>query len=121
MKFIIKKIILWPKKEGFNYREVTFEENKVNIITGASRTGKSALIPIVDYCLGSDKCTIPVDKIRNACAWFGVLFQLENEQLLLCRREPGKQIITGDMFLLRAKEVKIPNQLTTNINVEQVK
>lgn len=121
MKFIIKKIILWPKKEGFNYREVTFEENKVNIITGASRTGKSALIPIVDYCLGSDKCNIPVDKIRNACAWFGVLVQLENEQLLLCRREPGKQIITGDMFLLRAKEVKIPNQLTTNINVEQVK
>lgn len=60
-----------------------FEPDKINIITGASRTGKSAIIPIIDYCLGSGKCTIPVDTIRNACAWFGVLFNLENEQLLL--------------------------------------
>lgn len=82
-----------------------FEPDKINIITGASRTGKSAIIPIIDYCLGSGKCTIPVDTIRNACAWFGVLFNLENEQLLLCRREPGNQMATGDMFILRNKEI----------------
>ena len=66
MKFTIDSVILWPKKSGFTYRKVDFTPDKVNIITGASRTGKSAIIPIIDYCLGSSKCTIPVDTIRNA-------------------------------------------------------
>ena len=78
MKFYIDSILLWPKKANLKYRRVKFEPDKINIITGASRTGKSAIIPIIDYCLGSGKCTIPVDTIRNACAWFGVLFNLEN-------------------------------------------
>ena len=89
MKFLIKKIILWPKKDDQTYREITFEPEQINVITGSSRTGKSALIPIVDYCLGAQKCAIPVDTIRNACAWFGVLFELDKEQMLLCRKEPG--------------------------------
>ena len=34
---------------------------------GASKTGKSAVIPIIDYCLASGKCSIPVGTIRRAC------------------------------------------------------
>ena len=68
MKFNIEKVILWPKKSELGYRAVEFVPDKINIITGASRTGKSAIIPIIDYCLGSDKCTIPVDTIRDATA-----------------------------------------------------
>jgi hypothetical protein len=41
-------------------RKLTFELDKVNIITGASGTGKSAVIQTVDYCLGSTSCEIPV-------------------------------------------------------------
>lgn len=74
MKFAINSIILWPRKQEYSPRILSFKSGVVNIITGASRTGKSAIIPIIDYCLGSDKCTIPVDVIRNACSWFGVLF-----------------------------------------------
>ena len=97
MKFTISSVILWPKKIGHSPRSVLFNDQSVNIITGASRTGKSALIPIIDYCLGSDKCTIPVDTIRSACWWFGVLFNMDGEQILLCRREPGDKATTGDM------------------------
>lgn len=68
MKFTINSVILWPRKDGYSPRFLPFKSEAVNIITGASRTGKSALIPIIDYCLGSDKCTIPVDIIRNACS-----------------------------------------------------
>ena len=121
MKFYIDSILLWPKKANLKYRRVKFEPDKINIITGASRTGKSAIIPIIDYCLGSGKCTIPVDTIRNACAWFGVLFNLENEQLLLCRREPGNQMATGDMFILRNKEIVIPESIETNTTLIEVK
>lgn len=81
MKFCINSVVLWAKKANMKPRILTFEPKAVNIITGASRTGKSAIIPIVDYCLGSEKCTIPVSVIRDACSWFGVLFDLENEQI----------------------------------------
>lgn len=82
MNFTINSIILWPRNTEHSPRCLSFDSEAVNIITGASRTGKSALIPIIDYCLGSDKCTIPVDIIRDACSWFGVLFDMENEQIL---------------------------------------
>lgn len=121
MNFYIDSVLLWPKKSGLTYRQVKFEPKKINIITGASRTGKSAIIPIIDYCLGSEKCTIPVDTIRNACAWFGVLFALDNEQLLLCRREPGNQVATGDMYILRGTSITIPEAIEANTTLAEVK
>ena len=121
MKFAIRKIILWPKKSGQSYREIPFELDKINVITGSSRTGKSALIPIVDYCLGAEKCAIPVDTIRNACAWFGVLFELDNEQILLCRKEPGLKASTGDMFILRGSDISIPETIDSNTTCNEVK
>lgn len=121
MNFHIDSVLLWPKKEGFTYRRVQFLPNKINIITGASRTGKSAIIPIIDYCLGATKCTIPVDTIRNACSWFGVLFSLDDEEILLCRREPGNQVATGDMYILRDKKISIPDKIETNTTVNEVK
>ena len=120
MKFSIDTIILWPKKSGFKYRKLKFVDNKINVITGASRTGKSAIIPIIDYCLGSGKCTIPVDTIRNACDWFGVLFNLDDEQLLLCRREPGPQMATNEMYMSRAIRVDIPETVEANTNTVTV-
>lgn len=122
MRFTINTVILWPKKAGFHPRSVLFDDQSVNIITGGSRTGKSALIPIIDYCLGSDKCTIPVDIIRDACSWFGVLFDMNKEQLLLCRREPGDKAATGDMFIIRGTNITIPDRIEkSNSNVTSVK
>ena len=121
MKFVIKKVILWPKDSECQYRSVTFEPDKINIITGASRTGKSAIIPIIDYCLAADRCTIPVDTIRNKTAWFGILISLENEELLICRKEPGTKSNTGEMFLLRGTAITIPERIDANTNVIEVK
>ncbi len=121
MKFSIRKIILWPKKSGLPYREISFEPKQINVITGSSRTGKSALIPIVDYCLGAQKCAIPVDTIRNTCAWFGVLFELDEEQILLCRKEPGLKSSTGEMYFLRGKDIRIPERIISNTTSDEVK
>lgn len=40
-------------------RKLNFEIGQVNIITGASGTGKSAVIQTIDYCFGSTACEIP--------------------------------------------------------------
>ncbi|WP_324664243.1 DUF3732 domain-containing protein [Dehalococcoides mccartyi] len=122
MYFQIKEIILWPKNKAFEPRRLSFELGKVNVITGTSKTGKSAIIPIIDYCLGADKCRIPVKTIRNSCEWFGVVVQTSSGQKLFARREPGSQQATGDMFISDAMNVVIPRQIESkNANVEGVK
>src|SRR4051794_529312 len=109
MEFQIRAIILWPRKPGLKPRPLFFDLSSVNVITGASKTGKSAIVPIIDYCLGAEKCAIPVGVIRERCEWFGVLVQTAEGQKLFARREPGSQATTGDMFYLQAREVVIPD------------
>jgi hypothetical protein len=122
MLFQIKKIVLWPKKPSLPPREVVFHPHCVNVISGASRTGKSAIIPIIDYCLGADKCAIPVETIRNACSWFGVLVETDEGQKLFARREPGTLKSTGEMFVSQGKAVDIPTDCPQkNTTAENVK
>ena len=89
MKLFIKKLILWPRNTDMRPRMITFSTDKINVITGASGTGKSTISSIIDYCLGSGKCAIPIGMIRKKCAWYGVLLQLEHEQMLVARQAPN--------------------------------
>jgi hypothetical protein len=104
MYFQLRKLILWPRIKAAP-RVLAFQPGLVNVISGASKTGKSAVIPIIDYCLGADKCAIPVGVIRENCSWFGILVDTIEGQKLLARREPGDQQNTGDMVLIEAPEV----------------
>lgn len=108
MKFIVSEIILWPRNSGLAPRRVKLCHDKVNVISGASKTGKSAIIPIIDYCLASERCAIPVETIRDACSWFGVLVETVEGQKLFARREPGGQKSTGDMFIAEGDKVTVP-------------
>ncbi len=122
MKFQILKIILWPRDPGLEPRVVKFEPGLVNVISGASKTGKSAIIPLIDYCLGSDRCAIPVETIRDACGWFGVVIDCQEGQKLFARREPGDQKSTSDMFMLEGREVVVPDRIESkNTNSDAVK
>ena len=111
MQFQILKLVLWSKK-GHPPRVLPFEPGMVNVITGASKTGKSAVIPIIDYCLASSKCSIPVGTIRDACSWFGIVVDTIEGQKLLARREPGEAKQTGDMFLLEGETIEIPEYIS---------
>lgn len=122
MRLQIREIILWPRLVDEPPRRVKFLPGKTNVITGASKTGKSAIIPIIDYCLGADTCSIPVNTIRDSCSWFGIIVETEVGQKLLARREPGNQRSTGDMFLIEAKAVEIPDKIEDkNTSVDAVK
>lgn len=121
MQFQILKLILWSKA-GHEPRIVSFAPGMANVISGASKTGKSAVIPIIDYCLASGKCSIPVGTIRNACSWFGIVIETFEGQKLLARREPGDAKQTGDMFLAEGEVVEIPSvSPEKNTTTDQVK
>ena len=123
MYFQLRKLILWPRTDEMP-RELDFHPGVVNVISGASKTGKSAVIPIIDYCLASDKCAIPVGVIRENCSWFGVVIDTVEGQKLLARREPGDQQSTGDMVLIEGDVVEIPHRIedkdTTQKNVKKM-
>lgn len=121
MYFQIRKLILWPRAKK-SPRIVEFKRGFVNVISGASKTGKSAVIPIIDYCLGSDRCAIPVGVIREKCGWFGIVIETVEGLKLLARREPGDQQSTGDMYFLEGGEIDIPDRIESkNANLDYVK
>ena len=70
---------------GSQKRIITFEIGKLNIIYGASQTGKSAIIPIIDYCLCSTANRIPAGTIRENCSAFAISLYLGNQYLLIKR------------------------------------
>ncbi len=112
MDFKINRIILWPKRDGLLKREIFLHEDRINVIVGDSQTGKSAIIPIIDYCLGSSKCAIPVGPIREFTSWFGILVSHGGSQILLARREPGNTAASSQMFYEEGKSISIPDKIT---------
>ncbi|WP_061008823.1 DUF3732 domain-containing protein [Vibrio sp. CUB2] len=82
MKAIISEIVLFSHQG--ERRRISFNQG-LNIITGDSKTGKSALIEIVDYCLFSKRSTIPVGKVTDWTEIFCVIYQLNNKKLIIAR------------------------------------
>lgn len=61
-------------------------EAGLNIITGDSKSGKSALLEIIDYCLGSSRATIPKGVITEFGYLYCIVFQIHKTSLILGRR-----------------------------------
>lgn len=90
-------------------RELPLQPGRVNIVTGASKTGKSALVDIVDYCFGASQCRVPEGPIRRCVSWFGVRLQLDKGQAFFARRCPGPRAQSReDCFVELGDEVTTP-------------
>ncbi|CAK8721475.1 hypothetical protein GMJAKD_10685 [Candidatus Electrothrix aarhusensis] len=94
-------------------RELEFDCGKVNIVTGASNTGKTAIIKTIDYCMGSTDCDIPIYiKDRTSCVsvkWSNTL-----TELLVSRSIPEKvrSKTSTKMFIEYGNTVNIPETIT---------
>lgn len=90
-------------------RVLSLRPGQVNIITGASKTGKSALVDIVDYCFGAGECRVPEGPIRRSVSWFGLRFKLKTGEALVARRCPDPTAASSeDCFVDIGDEVVIP-------------
>lgn len=86
MNTTIKKIVIFNK--GGDKRFISFNDG-LNIITGDSKTGKSALIEIVDYCLFSSRSSIPVGKITEFASLFITIFKVNDFYIIVGRPAPN--------------------------------
>jgi hypothetical protein len=100
-------------------RELHFRPGQVNIITGGSKTGKTALIDIVDYCLGRNTYSVPAGVIRDTVTWYVLRIQSSKGQTVIGRPVPqGGHQTTSDVFLSVGGNVALPafSELTPNTN-----
>ncbi|EMN4468144.1 DUF3732 domain-containing protein [Aeromonas hydrophila] len=81
-----------------NKHPVNFKPG-LNIVTGKSSTGKSALIEIFDYCFGSGENTIPKGVITTRAAIYYVALAV-NEQNMVIARDPN---LTSKAFFRRVE------------------
>lgn len=121
MKIAILKIILWPKDTEQSPRMISFLPGKINIITGESASGKTTLTSIIDYCLGSGKCSIPVGLIRDVTSWFGLHLQLANTEMIVARRNPEDQQTTSDLYWAEGLQLSVPTTVEKNARVDDLK
>lgn len=90
-------------------RVVSFEPGRVNIISGDSRTGKSAVLGIIEYCFGASEIDVPEGKVRRNVAWFGMHLQTRRGQAFVARRLPhGDGKSSEEVYVLTDTEVAIP-------------
>jgi hypothetical protein len=57
---------------------IDFNPGRLNIVTGVSRTGKSVLVKIIDYCLGRSDIPTSAGNVEKALSWVGALWQFDD-------------------------------------------
>nr|SAY42311.1 Uncharacterised protein [Serratia marcescens] len=85
MKAIIESINIFNEAGEHRFIELT---NGLNVITGDSKTGKSALLEIVDYCLFSKTSSIPKGVITTFSYFYAVVFKLRDSYIIVGRHAP---------------------------------
>jgi len=92
-------------------RDLSFRPSEVNIITGASGTGKSTLIKAIDYCLGSSKCELPAYVKRRAIV-VGVKWVSDQSEMIIARCiPPVGQDTDTHMFTVMGKNLHLPSDV----------
>ena len=90
-------------------RDLRFKVDGLNVITGRSSTGKSALSEIIEYCMGRSSFNVPEGVIRDKVAWFAVIYQFEKEQVLVAKpTPPGGGASCSTAMLRRGTQLQAP-------------
>lgn len=105
MEKYISSIILFSNDE----RRIVPLEPGVNIISGDSKTGKSALVEIVDYCLCSSRSTIPKGIITDFTELYCITLVINKNTYVIARKNVASG---GKMFLSKENEFFKPDTLT---------
>lgn len=105
MKSYVKYIGLVDKEDKIHSVQFT---TGVNIITGKSSTGKSAIIEIFDYCMGSSEFNIPSGVITDNADIYFVILSIKETFLVLARKENDKKIFLKEESNL--PDIKVLNK-----------
>ncbi|MEN7435282.1 AAA family ATPase [Bacillus velezensis] len=115
MNVYIKSILAFNKEGEKRHVDLT---DGLNVITGESKSGKSALLEIIDYCLGSSKPTIPKGEVTKFGYLFVLILKFPHYHLVIARKRfdnGGKK----QMYLYRTSQDIIPRELSMKLFTEE--
>ena len=92
-------------------RVLPFNSGSVNIITGKSKTGKSVIGDIIDYCFGGSSCNIAEGFVREHVAWYGLQLIHNGEYILIARENPPQGQASTNKCCYLMGEKDIPDNL----------
>lgn len=117
----IKRIVLYSRSGKL--RTIEMRPGQLNIITGTSKTGKSAIGRIIEYVLASKDFPVPVGAIRNTVLWYGLVVDIQGTSIFLARPDPDGKKSTDDMFLLTEPGIDLPQmgELSPNTDAPSVR
>lgn len=116
MNAYIKSILVFNKNG--KKREVNLKPG-LNIITGESKSGKSALLEIVDYCMASSRSYIPKGVITDYTYLYVVIFHIGSYYLVMGRKnyeDNGNK----NMYVLKMNSNYDIRNLSLNLFNEEV-
>ena len=122
MSFTISAVVLYGHTG--QTRVLRFREHGLSIVTGNSKTGKSAIIDIVDYCLGRGSYNVAEGEIRRKVSWFGLHLLKDGDEVFVARDNPGPGASTGSrVYVQRGRIENYPNidEITKNTTATSVK
>ena len=99
-------------------RDLRFKVDGLNVITGRSSTGKSALSEIIEYCMGRSSFNVPEGIIREKVSWFAVVYQFEKEQVLIAKPTPPGGVSCSTAMLRRGAKLQVPEFKDLVVNTD---
>jgi len=100
-------------------RDLRFKLDGLNVITGRSSTGKSALSEIIEYCMGRSSFNVPEGIIREKVSWFAVIYQFGKEQVLIAKpTPPGGGASCSTVMLRRGGQLQVPEFKDLAVNTD---
>ena len=89
-----------------NCHYISFQEG-LNIVTGRSSTGKSAIIEIFDYCTGNSENTVPEGIITDNALLYFVVLVAKDTKLVLGRKQ--NEEINKAFYKIESEELDVEN------------
>ena len=116
MSFTIHSVSIYGHAK--QRRTITFKRDGLNVLTGRAKTGKSAMIDIISYCLGRNTCHVAEGIIRQHVSWFALEIEKDRDILFVARKNPGPGRRTSpEIHVRRGRHSSLPGyeDLTKNI------
>lgn len=118
----LKAVALW-NRDGAR-RTLKFQPNALNIITGEAKAGKSAMLEIIEFCLGRQTVSLPEGVLTRTVRWYGLLAGTETHTVFIGRPGPdeGQATVSGAHLAFGGPDLDFPpfEELEANTNAEAV-
>jgi hypothetical protein len=117
----IQAIVLYHR-DGRRSHELPFATGALNVVTGVSDTGKSAVLEIVDYCLGHKSHDVYRGPELDTIGWYGLRLTIAGRPMFVARERPtaGHKSSDRAMLVLGTSKAPSPGELTQTTNIETV-